>query len=133
MWKLVVLLLSVASVSFASMLLADQNLLSPIQQARIKYPYSLIGDDFGILNEDDLAANTCDAIPQPFSYKSMAFIYWECFQTHNVSFICDQGDGIPDPHEGLLAFIVLKVSGEDGEREYLARRPWPMKSCRKFG
>ena len=103
-----------------------------LKSARHAYPYSLIGDDFGILTEEDLAANACTATPQPFSLDSTSFPYWKCFKTKDVSFLCDSS-GIPDPNDGVQGLIVLKVTSEKGNHEYLARRPWDIESCRSFG
>lgn len=99
--------------------------------AKLKFPYSLIGDDFGILNEQDLAANTCTAIPEPFSLKSIAFPYWQCYATKDVSFECDSG-GIPDPHEGMQGLIVIQVNSQNSGNDYVARRPWDISSCKEF-
>lgn len=102
-----------------------------LNSAKTKYPYSLIGEDFGILNEADLAANTCDIYPQPFSLGSDS-LYWRCFESKTVTFSCDS-NGAADPNEGLMGLIVLNVNSKDGRHEYIARRPWPIADCRAFG
>ena len=44
---------------------------------------SLIGEDFGILNQDDLAIPTCWVHPKPFDESQEStvnsFPYWKCF------------------------------------------------------
>ena len=102
-----------------------------LQSAKTKYPYSLIGEDFGILNEADLAANTCDVRSRPFSFGSSS-LYWRCFESNAVTFSCDSS-GIADPTDGVMGLIVLEASGKDGRHEYLARRPWSIADCREFG
>jgi len=55
---------------------------------RKKFPYSLLTDDFGILDEDDLASNSCAAIPTPFSKRNLAFPYWQCFEVNDTEVSC---------------------------------------------
>ncbi len=104
---------------------------SDLNSAKAKYPYSLIGEDFGILNEADLAANTCDAQPQPFSLASDS-LYWRCFESKEVKFLCDSS-GAADPNEGVMGLIVLSANTKAGHHDYIARRPWPIADCREFG
>jgi len=96
-----------------------------------KHPFDLIGDDYDILNEEDLIINECATEPEPFSSKAIYFSYWQCFEAKNVSILCDHG-GIQDPKEGIQAFIVLEVSQKKSNHEYIARRPWALKSCKNF-
>lgn len=51
-----------------------------------KYPYVLLTDDHGILNEKDLKFCGMDIKPRPFSPKdSLAHVYWQCFPREDVS------------------------------------------------
>ncbi len=120
MWKLIFLIIVATSITHAS-----DHLLS----AKLKYPYSLIGDDLGVLTEQDLALNTCNTNPEPFSEKIAPFSYWKCFETKDVHFLCEGGFGT-DPHEGIMTLMVLKVlrKGQDGHK-YIAHRPWPIREC----
>jgi hypothetical protein len=102
-----------------------------LASAKAKYPYTLLGDDFGILNESDLAANTCDAYPKLFSLGSNS-LYWRCFESNAVTFSCDSS-GIADPNEGVMGLIVLNINNKNARHEYLGRRPWPIVDCREFG
>jgi len=102
-----------------------------INSARVKYPYSLIGKDFGVLNESDLAANTCDVHPRLFALGSDSS-YWRCFESKDVVFSCDS-NGTADPNEGVMGLIVLEATDKSGQHEYIARRPWPIAECREFG
>ena len=104
----------------------------PFKSAKLAYPHSLIGNGFGILTEEDLAANTCTATPEPFSQDSTSFPYWQCFKTEHMSFLCDSS-GVPDPNDGVQGLIVLRIASNEGNHEYLARRPWDIESCRRFG
>ncbi len=98
--------------------------------AKMKYPYSLIGKDFGILNETDLAANTCDTEPRPFSLESDSQ-YWHCFESKAVTFSCDS-NGAADVNEGKMGLIVLSTKDKNEHHEYIARRPWKIEDCRDF-
>jgi hypothetical protein len=50
-----------------------------------RYPYSLITDDYGILNEEDLRHYNKIFPPKPFSEKEMGGFYWQCFPHESVS------------------------------------------------
>ena len=115
-------------VFFACYQVASPNVLFLVKN---KYPYSLIGDDFGILSEADLAANTCDVQPQPFAIGSES-MYWQCFDSKVVKFLCDS-NGTVDPHEGVMGLIVLSAHKKNTWHEYIARRPWQIADCRQFG
>jgi hypothetical protein len=105
---------------------------SHLADAKKRYPYNLLGEDFGVLNEQDLASNTCDAIPEPFGKKTFsATPYWQCFEAKEVSFLCDT-DVSDDPHEGARSLIVMKIAGKKGNHEYLGRHPFDIKSCQRY-
>lgn len=101
------------------------------EKLRMKYPYGLLGNDFGLLTEKDLASNVEEALPEPFSPESIAYPYWQCFAVKNVSFVCDHS-GKQDPKEPIQALIVLIVTETKQNQEYLARRPWERDSCNNF-
>ena len=60
-------------------------LLSPIQLFAIspdslkKYPYQLISNDYGILNEANLKRYADDIISKKFNWEITGFDYWQCF------------------------------------------------------
>jgi len=51
-----------------------------------KYPYTVLTDDYGLLNEIDLDSEL-DGVKHPpvFSYENRAFIYWQCFPRDSVT------------------------------------------------
>lgn len=58
--------------------------------ARKKYPYQLLTEDYGILNEKDLAiyGSGTPATPRPFCEKNInSNNYWQCFPRDNISII----------------------------------------------
>src|SRR3989338_2142108 len=94
-----------------------------------KYPYAVLGNDFGILNEDDLAINSCDASPMPFGPNSISYSYWQCFQTKDVSFVCDHG-GIQDKRTKLIqAALIININDNGKQQEYISRRAIDLKDC----
>jgi hypothetical protein len=102
------------------------------QQAKIKYPNSLIGDDHGVLNEQDLAISTCDGTPAPFDPSTpFGGLYWKCFETKKVSALCDS-NGKADEYEGVMGFIVLTADDGSDSHDYIARRAWPIHECYQF-
>lgn len=104
-----------------------------LTELKSKFPYGLLGDDYGILTIDDLAMNACDAKPQPFipTSRYRPYQYWKCFDNKNISFTCDS-NGIPDKHEGVMALIIVKALANGVRHDYIARRLWPIKECKGF-
>ncbi len=95
------------------------------------YPYGLLGDDFGILNEDDLAINTCDVWVVPFSPRSMAYPYWQCFQTLDTSISCEVMEYDQD-EKSVLALLSFSASRKGETHEYLTRRAMHLSDCKSF-
>lgn len=78
MMKIKILFL-ILSLSLAS------NAIAVSLTAKKKYPYSLITDDYGILNQEDLRHYTKITTPKPFSEKEWGGFYWQCFPRESVS------------------------------------------------
>lgn len=105
-----------------------------LTELNTKFPYGLLGDDYGVLTMNDLAINACGVTPKPFKADNSdynPYEYWQCFESKNISFNCDS-NGVPDKHEGPLALVVTKVSLKKVEHKYFERRLWPIKDCRSF-
>jgi len=79
---------------FGNLIIADEN-KDHLTDVKKKFPYSLIGDDYGILNEDDLAIPTCHVLPRPYLNTHVedlnSFEYWKCFPTTGVQVDCSGG------------------------------------------
>lgn len=78
--------------------------------ARKKYPYPLLTDDYGILNGSDLAAYTWGMKPRPFSDKEMSggYNYWQCFPRDDVS-ITLEDTGYSSKYVGRDTLSELKI------------------------
>lgn len=106
-----------------------------LSEAKKKFPYSLIGDDFGILTADDLAIPTCRVFPEPYhevhGKDGNSFAYWKCFPTTNVQVDCSGGSYDHGEHEILTVMgIIIKDSSEINE--YMTRRAVPLSSCKSW-
>ena len=100
---------------------------------RSRFPYGLLGEDYGILAKGDLAMNACQFTPKPFPPDPLIspYEYWQCFETKTISLNCGSS-GIEDEDEGVMGLVVVKVSINQIKHEYIERRPWPMRECRSF-
>jgi len=105
--------------------------------AKQKYPYILLTDDYGILNENDLASFTWGVAPyKPFvpSFKEIyAMNYWQCFKREEVTIrLDDMGypseDVDPEDTYGNLSII---VNANDCTHRYGMRRAWPVNNYLK--
>ncbi len=100
---------------------------------RSKFPYGLLGDDYGILGMSDLAINACRLKAEPFPPKPFVspYEYWKCFERKSISLKC-ASSGVPDQHEGVMGLVTVKASADHVIHDYMERRPWPIRECRSF-
>jgi hypothetical protein len=94
-----------------------------------RYPYSIIGNDLGLLNEEDILISHCVAKAEPFSLQKLtSHPYWQCFSTQGSAVECDEAD----PDEGGRTAILAIVLKKDGAvHEYLSRRAISLKDCKE--
>lgn len=99
-----------------------------LQKLNSKFPYALLGDDFGILNENDLAINSCEATPSSFSLKQTSYPHWQCFETKTARIFCD-GHGYDESAKTFFTLLVIAVEKNLERHEYLTRRTIPYDAC----
>lgn len=81
-------------------------LLLPIQLFAVdqrnlkKYPYQLLNNDYGILNEANLKRYANEIVSQQFNWEITGFDYWQCFPTNNVTVWYDKGEY--DPYDKVI-------------------------------
>lgn len=112
-------------------LIISRNPAYPMNKFADKYPYAILGDDFGILNEDDLAINSCIATPVPFPPDLPSYPYWQCFQIKNVTFVCDNAKGVK-PNKLTPTALVILAKDDANQHEYISRRAIEHKDCLSF-
>lgn len=96
-----------------------------------KYPYGLLGDDFGVLKVADLAANACMASPVPFTNELSAYAYWQCFETKKARLLCD-GYGYDEDAKDFLTALVAQGTNDSGRHEYVSRRAISFGTCKSL-
>jgi hypothetical protein len=106
---------------------ASEHLL----QLNKEFPYALLTDDFGILNRDDLATNSCMGEPVPFAKRNLAFPYWQCFEVQNIKLICEDMGPYENSKE-RSALMKFKIHSNEKTAEYLNRRGIEMSECVSF-
>src|SRR5262245_56824407 len=95
------------------------------------YPYTLLGDDFGILTEEDLALSACIAQPVPFSVDSISHPYWQCFSTEGGHVECEDAEYDED-ERSLLTLMAIVVRKDGRTHEYLSRRAIHLQDCKDY-
>ena len=104
-----------------------------LETLKSSYPYGLIGDDYGLLTEEDLAVNTCGVLElTPFSgEKNMAYPYWQCFPVKDTKLECDSMgyDRVEQRETGHMEIVAL---GNGGFQSYLARNAMNMRVCKRW-
>jgi hypothetical protein len=129
-WQKIIVLAMTLITHSALALVTSQN--DHLAAAKKKYPYSLIGEDYDILNESDLAANSCEVESGPLLPNSHFSIYWHCFDTKDVHFRCDLLDDDTPGVAHLQGWLHLKIEGKDSHHEYMTRHPFDIASCRSY-
>ena len=100
---------------------------------KAKFPYVLLGEDYGLLTVNDLAANACGAESIAFDENRKSHhpsLYWQCFQSRTISFDCEEFTS--DTEKGLFGLIAITAKKDKEQHNYIERRPWPIKNCKQF-
>src|SRR3989338_7618395 len=83
--------------------------LSHVQKLKAAYPFGLMGDDYGILNEEDLATNTCNAQAVPFALDAdNNYPYWRCYSTTDAALRCD-GLDYDEDEKSMMVILALEI------------------------
>lgn len=97
---------------------------------RQKYPNVLLTDDYGILNENDLASYTWSVKPAPFSIKEgLEYNYWQCFPRDHISITLeDKGYSASEiGGDENYGDLMIRVWLDNGiSHRYYMRRAWPV-------
>ncbi len=67
------------------------QLLAITPESLKKYPYQLLTNDYGILNEANLKRYTYEVNTEPFTGKFNGLDYWRCYKTKNVTVWYEKG------------------------------------------
>ena len=124
MWKKLIFLFFIFLL-IPNYLFADSTHL---QKLNSKYPYALIGNDYELLSEEDLALNGCEALPSPFSLTSTSYPYWQCFETKNTKLFCD-GHKYDENEKDYLTILVISGTKNNQNHEYISRRAIHSDDC----
>lgn len=95
-----------------------------------KYPNVLLTDDYGILNENDLASHTWEIKPPPFLVavkNGLTRNYWQCFPRERISVIIEDF-GL----DGDCTEVVINVRSDEAEHEYYMRRSTDISNAKEF-
>lgn len=130
MWKLVVYGFFISNI-FASTPKINSKTNEHFLKLNKEFPYALLTDDFGILNREDLATNSCMGEPVPFINKNLAFPYWQCFEVQNAKLICENMGPYENSNE-QSALMIIKIHSNEKSAEYLNRRGIKMRDCANF-
>jgi hypothetical protein len=77
-----------------------------------KYPYPLLTDDYGILNENDIAAYTWGLEPRPFTIQGFSGVYnyWQCFPREYIEVtLTDTGATASEFGKDTIADLLIRV------------------------
>ncbi len=130
MWKIVVPIACIHAL--LSVAFANTN-KTHLEILKSSYPYGLIGDDYGLLTEEDLAINTCGVLElTPFSgEKNMAYPYWQCFPVKDAKMECDSM-GYDSLSKKETGYMEITAIGNGGFQSYLARNAMDIHDCNRW-
>lgn len=97
-----------------------------------EFPYAILGQNYGILNKDDLLENEAISKPVPFrSKKSYPFQYWQCFEVKKTTFICERG--IYDKSEkDFMSMFIITIRKDMFEQKYINNKLLNYRACLEF-
>jgi hypothetical protein len=101
---------------------------SHLAKLKAKFPFGLIGDDHGILTIEDLSINTRGVYPSPFNENSLAYPYWQCFETRTATASCSDA-GYDETERGNLAVFSIELTNQDAVHTYTTRRAIHRSGC----
>ena len=78
-------------------LIIPTSLFAITSETLKKYPYQLLTNDYGILNEANLKRYTYEINVEPFTGKFNGLDYWQCYPTKNLSVWYEKQND--DPYE----------------------------------
>ena len=129
MWKKIIF-----GLAFLSLFLQSNDVFAEkehLEKLKSKYPYGLLGDDYGILKVEDLAINACDRYLRPFSEEeSTPYQYWQCFKVKDATISCE-GGGYDEGEHTRLALLVIAAPNKNGYHEYFHDRTMPLNGCKE--
>lgn len=100
---------------------------------RLKYPYGILTEDFGILLEEDFRINTCIAKPAPFSETKLSnYPIWQCFEVRDVRINCQGATYDPDENSRMTTLVISMVRNKAGFQEYFIPKPLKIQECEQF-
>ena len=105
--------------------------------AKQKYPFTLLTNDYGILNDHDLSFYLPYLYPAPsFPNKdSIYYIYWQCFPRENISITLEDYGYFEDDFrkgEDTVGNIEISAMVKPGVfHHYLIERAWPVKEVQQ--
>ncbi|HSW75977.1 MAG TPA: hypothetical protein VLG50_02970 [Candidatus Saccharimonadales bacterium] len=111
---------------FIIFLLPSSQLFSINQESLKKYPYQLLTNDYGILNESNLKRYTEDMNVEPFTGKFNDIDYWQCFPTKNVTVWYEKGDYDPDEKITHGSPYIQAKTNSTTIYEYVLRRAFSL-------
>ena len=116
---------------FAALVILNLSQVHSKSLERKNYPYALLTEDYGILNTEDLAMNSCDVDPVPFSGEHASYSYWKCFPISKTKFTCDT-TGNDHKLKEQNAVQIITVQDSDSEHFYMPRKAADVKNCHWF-
>jgi hypothetical protein len=96
-----------------------------------KYPFLLLTDDHGILNENDLSPYTKKLNYKKFSGKSSGLEYWQCFPRNQVCVtLRDMGYSAEEfaPTDTMADLKITAYSKPNIFHTYYMRRAYPIRA-----
>jgi hypothetical protein len=101
------------------------QLFAITSEALKKYPYQLLTNDYGILNEANLKRYTYEVNIEPFTGKFSGLDYWRCYETKNVTVWYEKGAYDSDD-KIIYGSPYIRVKADSTIYEYALRRAFSL-------
>lgn len=110
------------------------NALGVSLAAKQKYPFTLLTNDYGILNDHDLSFYLSYMHPAShFPKRGSNCIYWQCFPRENISITLeDYGEFVEEFKKDTVGELNIEVMAKPGVfHHYCLRRAWVVNDLQK--
>ncbi len=129
MYKEITKIVPLLLIPFLSFSKSEKHNIHRYQKS--EYPYVLLTDDYGILNGEDMAINTCDRYPTKISEEDSSNLYWQCFETKNAKILCEKSGN--DASTGVeMSFMTFEIESSPKIFRYVTGHNMESSNCLFF-
>lgn len=100
---------------------------------RLKYPYGILTEDYGMLSDEDFRINACIATPAPVSETKISnYPIWQCFETRDFKTTCEGAVFDSDEGSQMTSLVISTTANTSEIQEFFVPIPMKLQDCEQF-